>query len=179
MNAIVVHFSKFKVVLIMVGALMFVCIGLTFALWRKEMELSLWVIVICSWIGIPFFGFGFLYACYRLIVPKPAVIVNHEGIFDNASAVSAGLVGWGEIADIAAYDFCGQCFLGIVPLDIEGFLLRQPAFKRWMMRANLGLGLPPVNIPQSMITMNVDELMFRIQEYHRKYIGYEGEHENC
>jgi len=171
MKEIVAYPGKFKMVLMAAGALMFVCLGLGFVIWQDETGFPLWVVVIASWVGIPFFGCCFLYACYRLIVPKPSVIVNHEGIFDNASAVSAGLVRWDEIADVVVYGFSGQRFLGVAPLDVEAFLRHQPAFKRWMMKANLGLGLPPVNIPQSTLAMNVDELLSRIQEYRQDYVG--------
>jgi hypothetical protein len=171
MKEFVAYPNKFKMGLIAAGSLMFVCLGLVFAIWRDEVGFPLWVIAVGSWVGVPFFGFAFLFACYRLIVPKPSVIVNHEGIFDNASAISAGLVKWEEIADVVVYAFSGQRFLGVAPLDVEAFLRHQPAFKRWMMKANLGLGLPPVSIPQSALAMKVDELLSRIQEYRQKYVG--------
>jgi hypothetical protein len=125
-------------------------------------------------VGVPFFGLCFLYACYRLIVPKPAVIVNHEGIFDNASAISAGLVKWDEIADVFVSYFMGQSFLSVVPVDIEAFLRRQPVFKIWLMKANAGLVAAPINIPQSMLRMKVEELASEIQKYRQMRVGIKG-----
>jgi hypothetical protein len=174
MNELVLYPSKLKTILIAAGALIFVCSGLSFVIWQDEVGLSFWMIVICSWVGIPFFGFGFLYACYRLIVPKPALIVNHEGIFDNASAISAGLVKWDEIADVFVSDFMGQSFLSVVPVDIEAFLQRQPVFKIWLMKANAGLVAAPINIPQSMLRMKVEELASEIQKYRQKRSGLKG-----
>lgn len=171
MNELVIYPSKFKTVLIAVGALMFVCLGLGFAVWQDIAGIPFWKIIIVSWVGIPLFGFSFLYACYRLIVPKPAVIISQQGIFDNASALSAGLVRWEEIAEISIYKFNMQRYLGIVPLDIEAFLQRQPVFKRWLMKINMHTGLAPINIPQITLRMKVDELMLRIQEYRQNHLG--------
>jgi hypothetical protein len=170
MNEIVVYPSKFKMALIAAGALMFVCFALGFTIWQDEVGTP-WVIVIASLVGIPIFGSGFLYLCYRLIVPKPSVIVNHRGIFDNASILSAGLVKWDEIAYVYVYDVNGRSFLGIVPLDMEAFLQRQQAFKRRLMKFKMGIGATPINIPQFMLRMKVDELILRIQEYHQNHAG--------
>jgi len=53
-NVIVVYPSKFKIVLIAVGALMLVCSGLCIALLRKEAGFSPWEVIIGSRVGIPF-----------------------------------------------------------------------------------------------------------------------------
>jgi hypothetical protein len=164
MNEIVVYNSKFKMALLAVVALIFVCLTPIIAILEYKAGESVWV-VICSGVVVAFFGSGFLYLCHRLIVPKPAVTVNHRGIFDNASVISAGLVEWDEIADVFVYDYNGLRFLGVVPLDVDAFLKRQPVFKRLLMKFTMGTGLPPLNIPQAMLRMKVDQLASEIQKY--------------
>ena len=178
MNEFVIYPSKFKMVLLTAGALLFVCAGLALAVWRDEAGLTFWEFAFMAWVVIPLFGFCFLYACYRLIVPKPAVIINHRGIFDNASALSAGLVEWDEIDKFFIYEYRGQRILGIVPLDVKAFLQRQPVFKRWLMKVNIRLVEAPINIPQSTLPMKVDELALKILEHHRNYVGLREEHED-
>jgi len=179
MNEVVIYPSKFKMVLLTAGALIFVCVGLALAIWRDEAGLTFWEFAFMAWVVIPLFGFCFLYACYRLIVPKPAVIINHRGIFDNASPLSAGLVEWDEIDTVFTYEYNGQYYLGIVPLNVEAFLKRQSVFKRWMMKINTGLiDAPPISIPQSTLPMKIDELLLKMQEYHRNYVGLREEHED-
>jgi hypothetical protein len=171
MDEVVIYPGKFKLVMIAGCALIFVCVGLAFAIWPDEDGMTFWEFVIIKYVVIPFFGPCFIYAVYRLIVPKPAVIINRRGIFDNASAFPAGLIEWNEIDKVYTYEYCGQRFLGIVPLDVKTFLERQSIFKRWLMKVNTGLVVAPINIPQSVLPMKVDELMLTIQEYHRNYVG--------
>jgi hypothetical protein len=178
MNELVIYPSKFKMVLLTAGALIFVCVGLAFAIWRDEAGLTFWEFAFMAWVVIPFFGFCFLYACYRLIVPKPALIINHRGIFDNASALSAGLVEWDEIDKVFIYEYQGQRILGIIPLDVKAFLERQPVFKRWLMKVNTRLVEAPINIPQSTLPVKVDELVLKILEVHQNYVGLREEHED-
>jgi len=171
MNEVVIFPSKFKMVLLTVGALIFVCVGLAFAIWRNEAGLTFWEFAFMAWVVIPFFGFSFLYFGYRLIVPKPAVIVSQQGIFYNSSPLSAGLVKWEELAEIYVHNINIQRYLVIVPLDIEAFLQRQPIFKRWLMKINVHTGFAPINIPQFTLRMKADELMLRIQEYRQNHAG--------
>jgi hypothetical protein len=183
MNEFVVYPSKSKMVRMAAGSLMFVCVilGLYFALWQylPGTFSSLYNAIIfyvlfytLFYVGLPALGFNFLFACYKLIVPKPAVIVNHKGIFNNTSEISAGWVKWGEIADVFVYGNGVQSFLGVVPLDVEAFLQRQPVFKRCLIKVNmLIIGAPPISIPQSMLPMKVDELMLRIQEHRQNQVG--------
>lgn len=65
----------------------------------------------------------------RLLMPKPAVVISDAGIFDNASAVGAGMLKWEEIADVFACDFMGQRWLGIIPMNEEVILGRQSRLK--------------------------------------------------
>jgi hypothetical protein len=178
MDELVIYPSKFKTVLIAAGALIFVCIILAFAIWEEKSEVPFWEDLLIYWVGTPLFGFAFIYACYRLIVPKPAVIINHRGIFDNASALSAGLVEWGEIDKVFIYEYYGQRCLGIVPLDVKAFLKRQPVFKRWLMKINMHLVEAPINIPQNTLPIKVDELVLKILEYIRNHGGSVEEHED-
>jgi hypothetical protein len=173
MSELVIYPSKFRLFLLAVISLIFIWLGVDFVMWQEAPAVFTfrWIAFI-SLAGFPLFCVCFLYCCYRLIVPKPAVIVNHIGIFDNAVVFSAGLVKWDEIADVFVYNYGRRRFLGIVTLDTEAFLQRQPVFKKWLMKVGMRLGDPPILIPQSILPMKVDELMSRIQEYRRNHVSY-------
>jgi hypothetical protein len=168
MDEIVIYPSKFRTFLMAAGALIFVGIILALAIWGEKSEDPSGDLIL-YWVGIPFFGLIFIYDCYRLIVPKPAVIINHRGVFDNASAVSAGLVEWGEIDKVFVYEYYGQRFLGVVPSDVKAVLKRQPIFKRLLMYINIHLVKAPINIPQNRLPVKVDELALKILEYIRNH----------
>jgi hypothetical protein len=164
LNEIVIYPKKVKLLAIAVGALLFVILGLYFAQNRVEMGLSLWKLIIICYVGIPFFGLCLVYAIYRLLIPKPAVVISDEGIFDNASAVGAGMLRWEEIAHVFAYDYMGQRMLGIIPVNEEVVLGRQSRLKRVMAKMNKGIAPAPFNIPQNVLPISVDELLSRVEE---------------
>lgn len=111
MNEVAIYPKKVKLLGIAVGSLLFVILGFYFAQNRVSMRIPLWAIVIISYVGIPFFGLCLVYAIYRLLMPRPAVVISDEGIVDNATAVGAGMLRWEEIADVFAHDFMGQRML--------------------------------------------------------------------
>ncbi len=117
------------------------------------------------YIGAPMFGLLFIYACYRLLKPMPSVIINREGIFDNASAFSAGMIRWEEIKSMFIYKYLGKPFLGIIPVNIETILARQSIIKRFLFRMNKGMSQAPFAIPEAGLPMSVEELLAKIQLY--------------
>ena len=167
MNEVAIYPKKVKLLAIAVGALLGVILGFYLAQNRVAMELPLDAIIITSYVGIPFFGLCLVYAIYRLLMPKPAVVISDEGIFDNASAVGAGMLKWDEIAEVFAYDFMGQRMLGIIPVNEEVVLGRQSRLKRVMAKMNKGIAEAPFNIPQNVLPISVDELLTRVEERRR------------
>ena len=122
----------------------------------------------------PFFGtLGVLgallvasFLLYRLIVRRPALVVGAEGILDDASMLSAGFIRWEEIEEIGVHTFGGQTFLGVMPKDAEDVLARQSSIKRGLMRANMSLGAPPINVPQSVLPIKAADLAIQLaREY--------------
>ncbi len=119
-------------------------------------------------VGLAFFGACGIYALIRLARPRPAVVINRQGILDNASAVSVGFLEWSEIEELQEYRYGNQVFLGIFPRDLDALLARQPAWKRVFIRANLRLGTAPVNIPQGILPMQVSQLLREIDARFRR-----------
>lgn len=99
---------------------------------------------------------------YRLVVRRPALVVGAEGILDDASMLSAGFIRWDEIEEIAVHTFGGQTFLGVMPKDAEDVLARQSSIKRGLMRANMSLGAPPINVPQSVLPIKAADLAIQL-----------------
>lgn len=163
MDDVVIYPSKPKIFFIAAGSLLFVALGFYLVNERETMHVPVRVIL-ASYICIPFFGLCFVYALYRLLSPKPSVVITREGIFDNATAVGAGMLKWEEIAEIYPYDFMGQRALGIVPRDAEVVMSRQPFIKRTLAKVSRGLVGAPFSIPQNTLPMSVDELLKKIEE---------------
>ena len=158
MNEVVIYPKRLKLLGFAAGSLVFVLFGLYVAVSPAPLPF----VALVSYLGVPLFGLGFVYAVYRLCVPKPLLVISDEGLFDNASAVGAGMLRWEEIAELFQYEFAGQRFIGIVPVDVEAVVARQPRLKRAMAKLNGGMSPSPFNIPQLMLPMPVEELYLLI-----------------
>jgi hypothetical protein len=117
------------------------------------------------YIGAPLFSLPLIYLCYRLLKPKPSVIINQEGIFDDASMFGAGMVRWEEIKSVFIYEIMNKKFLGIVPVNLETILARQSRFKKVFFKLGKGMAPAPFAIPAGGLPMTVEELLRKIQLY--------------
>jgi hypothetical protein len=164
MDNIILYPSKIKTLLVALGALMFVLLGFFLLSIANSGYYPSWFMYAVAVSSISFFGLCLVYAAIRLLLPKPSVIISRDGILDNASAVSAGMLKWEEIAEVKPYNFMGNRALGIVPVDLETVIARQPFIKRLMFKMNKGLVDAPFSIPQVGLEVSVDELLRMIEE---------------
>lgn len=106
-----------------------------------------------------------LFLFYRLLSPKPALIIDNEGIVDNASAIVAGIgmIYWSEIAAVLLYGSAQQSYLVIVPHNIQALRARQNVLARAF--ANIFTrALPsPISIPEWLLTMPAAEVLAQIR----------------
>jgi hypothetical protein len=116
------------------------------------------VIVAVGWANMAFFGVGLIYIVWRLIMPKPAVVISMQGIHDHASGVGVGLVKWSEIVEIRTMTFLNKEFLGIFVTDPEAVIQRQSFLRRKAVRSNHWLAGTPVTIPRIGLPMNLQKL---------------------
>lgn len=169
-NSIEIYPKTSKMIFLGISGLIFVVLGILFAIKRVEFGIDLFLVVITSYIGVPFFGFGFVYIMYRIIKKKPSLVVNQDGIIDNSSAISVGLIKWYEIEELFIYVFLGQKFLGIVPKDYQGFIANINPIKRKIIQINKGMVKAPINITQNTVSIPLEQ----IAEYAKAYIKFEG-----
>ncbi|HWN09983.1 MAG TPA: STM3941 family protein [Pyrinomonadaceae bacterium] len=117
------------------------------------------------YLGAPLAILGFIYSSYRLLKPTPAIIINREGIVDNASALGAGLIRWEEIQSMFIYDVMGNRLLGIIPVNLEAILARQSGLKRFFFNLGKSMQAAPFSIPEGGLPMKLEDLLARIQGY--------------
>jgi hypothetical protein len=167
MDEIVIYPSKFKTTLIAIGALSFAIAGIYLGFQGQELGLDICLLIVVSYLGTPFFTIVFIYSLYRLLKPTPAVVINQEGIFDNATAVGAGLLRWEEIAEVFLYEYQGQRMLGIKPVNLDEVLGRQPLLKRLLGRQSRRMVGAPFNIPETTLPVSAKELLDHIVAWHK------------
>ena len=143
------------------GGLAFVALGVF--LLADAARYDLFAIII-GLVTVAFFGAIAVSAFYRFVTAAPAIVINADGIVDNASGVSVGLIPWDQIREVREYRVQDQVFLGIVPRDLDALLAQQPRWKRAAIRANLSMGAAAVNIPQGSLGMKVSDLVREIEQ---------------
>ncbi len=159
-DELVVPVSRGKLIALVLASALSVSVSAWFGLFAPVESVVARTIALA---GVALFLLCGAYAISRLVRPTPALIINREGILDNASALSVGFLGWDEIAELNEYQFRDQTFLGIVPKNLDALLLKQPAWKRVAIRGNLSFGAAPVNIPQVMLPLKVSALIDEIE----------------
>lgn len=117
-------------------------------------------------VGVAFSGAVGAAVLFRLLRPGPAIVIDDDGILDDASGVSLGLIRWDQVGEIDEYRVDDQAFLGIMLKEPDGLIAQQPFWKRRIIRANLQMGAAAVNIPQASVGIKLSDLRREID--HRK-----------
>ncbi|HET9251451.1 MAG TPA: STM3941 family protein [Candidatus Eisenbacteria bacterium] len=162
-DRIVIYPSRWKAVLILLGASAFVALGFWIASPGIASRVGAVEKFIASYVGIPFFAACGLYAAYRIAFRRPALQIDATGITDTSHAFSPGHLCWHEVDRVVLYEYQSQPMLGIIPKDLDSFLSRQSAHVRTYAKTNLGLSVPPFNIAQVTLPTSVAELAKLIQ----------------
>jgi hypothetical protein len=142
-----IKLSRVKMVFVVVGSVLFVMIGT--ALFEqsggKDAPFSLFMKLL-SLNFIFLFGFCGVYAGGKLFDRKPGLILNSQGIFDNSSAASLGLIPWERVRGLRVVSLSGQKFLVVDLSDPKEFLARAGLWNRWLAWMNWKFYGSPVQI---------------------------------
>jgi hypothetical protein len=147
---VVIYPSRVKMVLALLAVIGFVALGIWIGTSGDASPLQL---LIVSYLGVPAWSACGLYGAYRLVRHRPAVEADSTGM-----TVGMQCLRWEEVARLRLFKYYGKPMLGIIPKDLEGFLIRQHPVRRCITKLNLRLGCDPVNIPQATLRMKLAEL---------------------
>jgi hypothetical protein len=157
-DPIVIYPSKLKSLGLLVWCLGFVVICIVM-LARANVEgwllvtsyLGLGLVILLSLVGAGV-------ALARLILKKPLVTINHDGIQFLEVTLA-----WDEIHELIRHGPFPRTMLGIMPKNMDAFLARLPPGTERRLRWHLRMHPAPVNIPQFLLPMTVDQLIDLIQ----------------
>ncbi|GMQ64652.1 STM3941 family protein [Vallitalea maricola] len=159
---IVIYPSIRKVIKMIILSLLLTGIGFFEIIYgvSKENNNGIFATVI-GFIGVAFFGLCFIYLIYRLFVKKPILVIDENGIIDNASASGVGLIKWSEIKEVIIYTYVNQKFLGIIPNNTDIIKERLNGFKKIIFNINRKKAMlisAPINIPQSVTKIKLEDI---------------------
>ncbi len=162
---VVIHPTRSKTLANVFGSLMFAVAAVFFIL---TPDTAARLIGVAAFIA---FSASAVYSTYRLISNTPVVVVNADGIYDNASPFAVGWMAWAEIERITPRRTYLARLIGVVPHDRNAVFARVPAHRRWLVRALAAMSQTPVNIPATFLGRRLDEAQREIERYHDKFGG--------
>jgi hypothetical protein len=155
--------NKKKLTLMFLGSLVFVVIGCWFIIRPPAIEnVFLGDPVIIRLVGILsvlFFGFCAFTLVKKLPDKRPGLIIDNQGITDNSSGVSVGLILWEDVLEIKMTTVHKSRFIMIIVRNPEEYVNRQThLLKRKAMALNHRSYGSPISISANGLNTNFDEL---------------------
>ena len=177
-NQKVIELSKFKVLLLILGACAFVAAGL----WMLQMDPaeiaaqrrfnSPAVVYAMGWASIVFFGLCGVLGARKMFDRKPGLVLSSAGILDNSSGVSAGLIPWSEIVGFSIFEMQNQKMLIVKVSNPEKYIERGGSLRRALNKANFKMCGSPIAITSNSLKIRFDELLDSCNQYLARYGKY-------
>jgi hypothetical protein len=156
---IVIHLSKKKVVLLTLGAWIFVLLGVV--VWiaaDSQTGFAFWAFRIIAVLAIGFFGFCGIAGIMKLFDTKPGLVVDDEGIYDNSSITSGHLIKWDDVCHFSTGEVGAQRFLLIYVDNPSEILLRHNRIERIILERNSDVCGTPFAISANTLACSLEEL---------------------
>jgi len=148
---------RVKLWLALLGAILFVALGVSILGFRELLPLRLYHGAVAV-IAILFFGACAVVILVRILKPSPSVELSRAGITDSTSPFGVGFLSWDEVSFISIYVIQGKRTLGVFLKDAGSIMARVGGAKAGYLKTNLRMGFAPVNISQILVPMPLEEL---------------------
>ena len=161
--------SKNKLSLMLFGSLIFISLGLWFVIKPPTISNPIignpTLLLTVGIAGILFFGLCAIFIAKKLPEKTPGLIINNQGVIDNSSGVSVGLVPWCDIKGINMTNVANQKFLMLVVKNPDEYINREKGFiKKKAMQMNYKSYGSPISISANGLKCNFDELFKILQD---------------
>ncbi|GAB6009420.1 STM3941 family protein [Dysgonomonas reticulitermitis] len=161
MDKIEIPISRRKSILILLGAIMFVVVGIWFAFYPppNPFRLNPVFIQILGVVSVLFFGVCGVACAKTLITKRIGLTIDSSGILCNSGGAAVGFVPWEDIIDIEDYYISGQGIIKIIVDNPQKYIDRQKsAFSRRIAEMNYKLYDTPVQISANILKCDFAEL---------------------
>ncbi len=169
-DRIEIPFSKNKIILLTVGALLF--IGIAFWLWFSadmQTQYNPIVVKLMAFNCFVFFCVCGLMGFSKLYNKNPGLLIDHEGITDNSSAIGSLVIKWNDITDVQIQEVKRTKFLLIYVKNPQDYIDKSNPVKRFWMRLNHGVYGTPLSITSTALQCSISELLEIIETARKKH----------
>lgn len=173
MDRIEIPISKKKIRLTLLGALLFVLIGVFFTLTPETFISPLMknphVIRIAGILSVLFFGSVSFYGVKKLSDKHVGLVIDSNGIVDNTNATSVGFISWTDITAIETKQEASTKFLLIYTSNPENYIGRARGIKRKFMEASNKMYGTPLSIISNTLKCKFEDLEKLINSRFRQF----------
>ena len=114
-----------------------------------------------GWVGVGFFGLGFIVIPIMWFRTGAQVVINDEGIEDIRQKI--GVIRWEDIRGLWIGRVESTKFLCIELVDSEKYLSRLPRWTRPLTAATRAIGFPPLTIGFTGLSPGLEEVWAYLQ----------------
>lgn len=162
-DVIEIPLSKKKIFLLLVGAIVFVVAGIFFTLYPETFQSTRYrnpeFIRIAGIASIIFFGACAVYASVKIFDKKTGLTINDDGIIDNSSGTSVGLIEWEDIEGFETINIAGTKILMIKTNKPEKYINQASnMFSKQALKTSLKLYGSPLSIASNSLDIRFNEL---------------------
>ena len=162
-DKIVIHLSKKKALIALVGSVLFVVGGYFMTVYPEKFVSPIMrsheVIRITGISAICFFGLCLIFISRKLFDNEPGLIIDQNGIINNTNASSMGLIEWDDITGIEKKQVMSTKFLIVYTNNPEKYIQRAKNFiSKQAMNMNYKTYGSPISITSNSLKINFDDL---------------------
>lgn len=172
---VIIPLNKLKLTRMFLGALIFVGLGVWIVIHPSTFATGIFRFlgdtggIIVGWASIIFFGAYSVIIFLKFFDKKPGLVIDNDGISDNSSGVSAGLIAWRDINGLTVRQVYNQQYILVMVKNPEEYIGRYTsAFKRRVVKLNYKMYGSPLTITAGSLKCSFNELYALLAENLKK-----------
>ena len=168
-----IQLSKTKVLLLLIGAIVFVVLGILFIMNPEQFKSPLFqnteTIRIAGIAAVAFFGLCLVFIARKLFDKKVGLTIDQNGITDNSNATSVGLIEWSDITGIETVQVASMKILMVQTDKPDKYIEKaKNGISKRAMKANYKMYGSPISIVSNPLKIKYDDLEKLISEEFEK-----------
>ncbi len=172
-DKIEIQLSKTKILLLLIGATIFVVLGILFIMNPEQFKNPLFrnpeAIRIAGIASVAFFGLCLIFIARKLFDKKVGLTIDQNGITDNSNSTSLGLIEWADITGIGTVQVDSTKILMLETDKPDKYIERaKNGFSKRAMKANYKMYGSPLSIISNSLKIKYDDLQKLIREEFEK-----------
>jgi len=163
-DEIIIPLSKVKLTILMLGSITFVALGIWFLISPPEIKHPVFgnpILIFSSGLA-SVICFGLLTFFYAKKIPdnKPGLVIGTDGIIDNSSGMSVGLIKWTDLENISVIEIHRQKLIMLFVKNPQDYIDKQTSrFQRKAMQINYKMYKTPLSITANGLQCGFTELL--------------------